>query len=201
MSVELAAPCAAAECWFPLVSAAHGGDSQREAEGWARAAVSRPRGDAGVVDGGLCHGAAGLAHLDNRLHQATGKAGAQTDLIELAQLEIPGQWPYNVGRRTAMANAASRSTTKRTRAERLEARVTAEQKNLIERAATLQGRSVTDFVLTSVQDAARRAIEEHSQLTLSVRDSEAFVDALLNPQPVNDRLRDTVRRYREQAGV
>ena len=50
-------------------------------------------------------------------------------------------------------------------------------------------------------DAARRAIEEHQQLLLSVRDSEAFVDALLNPKPVNDRLRDTVRRYRERTRV
>ena len=100
-----------------------------------------------------------------------------------------------------MPNAASRSTSGRARAERLETRVTAEQKSLIERAAALQGRTVTDFVLTSVQDAARRAIEEHNQLTLSVRDSEAFVDALLNPKPVNDRLRETVRRYRERAGV
>jgi uncharacterized protein (DUF1778 family) len=99
-----------------------------------------------------------------------------------------------------MANT-SRSTTRRRRAERLETRVTAEQKSLIERAAALQGRSVTDFVLTSVQDAARRAIEEHGQLALSVRDSEAFVDALLKPKPVNDRLHDTVRRYRERAGV
>jgi uncharacterized protein (DUF1778 family) len=100
-----------------------------------------------------------------------------------------------------MPKAASGSTSGRTRAERLEARITAEQKSLIERAAALQGRTVTDFVLTSVQDAARRAIEEHNQLALSVRDSEAFVDALLNPKPVNDRLRDTVRRYRERAGA
>jgi uncharacterized protein (DUF1778 family) len=100
-----------------------------------------------------------------------------------------------------MPNATPRSASGRTRAERLEARVTAEQKSLIERAATLQGRTVTDFVLTSVQAAARRAIEEHSQLALSVRDSEAFVNALLNPKPVNDRLRDTVRRYRERTGV
>lgn len=100
-----------------------------------------------------------------------------------------------------MPGAASRSTSRRTRAERLEARVTAEQKNLIERAAALQGRTVTDFVLTSVQDAARRAIEEYSRLAFSVRDSEAFIDALLNPKPVNDRLRDTVRRYREIADV
>ncbi|CAM5554686.1 hypothetical protein ATER59S_04566 [Aquamicrobium terrae] len=100
-----------------------------------------------------------------------------------------------------MAEAIRKPTRGRVRGERLETRVTAEQKKLIERAAALQGRTVTDFVLTSVQDAARRAIEEHSQLALSLRDSEAFVDALLNPKPVNDRLRETVRRYCERAGV
>jgi uncharacterized protein (DUF1778 family) len=52
-----------------------------------------------------------------------------------------------------------------------------------------------------VQDAARRAIEEHQRLELSVRDSEAFVEALLNPRPANDRLRDTIRRYRETTGT
>jgi uncharacterized protein (DUF1778 family) len=100
-----------------------------------------------------------------------------------------------------MANTASKSTRVRARAQRLEARVTAEQKTLIEHAAALQARTVTDFVLTSVQDAARRTIEQHRQLELSVRDSQAFVDALLKPKPVNARLRDTVRRYRETTGA
>lgn len=77
-----------------------------------------------------------------------------------------------------MANAASRATRRRTRAQRLEARVTEEQKALIERAAAIQGRTITDFVLTSVQEAAWRAIEEHQKLELSVRDSEVFVEAL-----------------------
>lgn len=100
-----------------------------------------------------------------------------------------------------MVSMASKAPRGRARAERLEARVTTEQKRLIERAASLQGRTLTDFVLTSVQDAARRTIEEAHRLELSVRDSEAFVDALLNPDPVNDRLRETVRRYRETTGV
>ena len=100
-----------------------------------------------------------------------------------------------------VAKPALKPVRGRTRAERLEARVTTEQKALIERAAALQGRTVTDFVLTSVQDAARRAIEDHQRLDLSVRDSQAFVEALLNPQPVNDRLRDTVRRYREETST
>jgi uncharacterized protein (DUF1778 family) len=89
----------------------------------------------------------------------------------------------------------------RARVERLEARVTSEQKALIAHAAAIQGRTVTDFVLNSVQDAARRAIENHQHLHISVRDSQAFVEALLNPQPVNGRLCDTVRRYREATGV
>ncbi len=89
----------------------------------------------------------------------------------------------------------------RQRAERLEARITVEQKKLIEQAAALEGRTVTDFVLTSVQDAARRAIEDHQRLDLTMRDSQAFVEALLNPQPVNDRLRDTIKRYRDATGI
>ena len=100
-----------------------------------------------------------------------------------------------------MATPALNTSRGRVRGERLETRVTADQKSLIEHAAALQGRTVTDFVLTSVQDAARRAIEEHQRLDLSVRDRQAFVDAQINPQPVNDRLRDTVRRYRQATGV
>ncbi|MEJ0051280.1 MAG: DUF1778 domain-containing protein [Methylovirgula sp.] len=100
-----------------------------------------------------------------------------------------------------MADPALKPNRSRVRGERLETRVTADQKSLIEHAAALQGRTVTDFVLTSVQEAARRAIDEHQRVNLSVRDSRAFVEALIDPQPVNDRLRDTVRRYREKAGV
>ena len=100
-----------------------------------------------------------------------------------------------------MADPASNMPRTRIRNERLETRVTAAQKILIEQAAALQGRSVTDFVLTSVQDAARRAIEDHQRLDLTVRDSRAFVEALINPPPPNERLRETVHRYRKVTGV
>lgn len=83
----------------------------------------------------------------------------------------------------------------RRRAERLEARVTAEQKALIEHAAALEGRSITDFVLTSVQDAAKRAIAEHEVIQLSIRDSQAFVEALLNPREPSKRMREHVAEY------
>jgi uncharacterized protein (DUF1778 family) len=73
--------------------------------------------------------------------------------------------------------------TSRTRAERLEARLTPAQKSLIEHAAALQGRSVTDFVLASVQEAALKAIDDHQRIALSVRDGRAFVEALITPPP------------------
>jgi uncharacterized protein (DUF1778 family) len=87
------------------------------------------------------------------------------------------------------------------RGEQLEARVTAEQKKLIEFATALQDSTATDFVPASAREAVRRAIENHQILNLSLRDSQEFAQALTKPQPVNDRLRDTVRQYRRKTGI
>ncbi|WP_372019442.1 hypothetical protein [Tistrella mobilis] len=43
--------------------------------------------------------------------------------------------------------------------------------------------------------------DEERRIDLSVRDSEAFVRALTDPQPLEDRLSDTIRRYRRRTGV
>ena len=71
----------------------------------------------------------------------------------------------------------------------------------VEQVAALQGRSVTDYVLSSVQEAAKRTIEEHKHLELSLRDSQALVEALLHPPAPNNRLRETVARYRQTMGA
>ena len=100
-----------------------------------------------------------------------------------------------------MPQSAAKVPPSRARSERLEARLSAAQKALIEQAAALQGRSVTDFVLASAQDAARRTIEEHTRIELSVNNSLAFAEALLNPEPLSERLRETARRYRRATGI
>ena len=89
------------------------------------------------------------------------------------------------------------STPAKPKPERLEARVTREQKQLIERAAELEGRSITDFVVASAQSAARQVIQDHEILKLMARDREVFVQALLNPPKPTDKLRQAVRRYKE----
>ena len=87
-----------------------------------------------------------------------------------------------------------------TKRERLEARITSDQKKLIQRAAELEGRSVTDFVVHSVQAAAEATVRRHTVITLSERDSIAFVEALLNPASPNAKLLAAAQDYREFVG-
>jgi len=79
---------------------------------------------------------------------------------------------------------------------RLELRTTQEQKRLIERAAELQGRTITDFVVSTVYESAKRAIQEHESLVLSARDREVFVSALLKPPTLRGSLAKAARRYK-----
>lgn len=90
--------------------------------------------------------------------------------------------------------SAEPSTTKNSR---LEARITAEQKELIERAAAYEGRSVSDFVVATVQQAAKAVIQEHEVLRLNESQSRAFVETLLNPPKPNDALQQAADEYRE----
>jgi uncharacterized protein (DUF1778 family) len=78
---------------------------------------------------------------------------------------------------------------------RLEARISPETKALMQKAADLEGRSLTDFVVSSAQAAAYQVIERHQTLKLTLEDSEAFVQALLSPPEPNDALRLAVVRY------
>jgi len=99
--------------------------------------------------------------------------------------------------------AAGRSGRKQHRATRaktyrFDARLNEEQKLLIQRAADLEGRTLTDFVLQSAQMAAERTIEQRAMLALSARETEAFVDAVLRPAEPGPVLRRAAREYREK---
>ncbi len=84
------------------------------------------------------------------------------------------------------------------KADRLEARLTPEQKMLIARAAALRGTSVTEFVLASAQQAATEAIKDFEVLSLHGEARDVFVNAVLNPPAPNEAARRAARRYREQ---
>jgi uncharacterized protein (DUF1778 family) len=79
-------------------------------------------------------------------------------------------------------------------AERLEARITVEQKKIFREAAAVTGVSLTDFVVNSVHEAAVRTLEARRVLDLGRRDQKVFVEALLEAEPPNAQLRRAVQR-------
>jgi uncharacterized protein (DUF1778 family) len=80
----------------------------------------------------------------------------------------------------------------------LEARITAEQKAVIELAAAYEGRSVSDFVVRCVQEAAKAVVRDHETLRLNREQSEAFVQMLLDAPEPNAALREAAQEYRSQ---
>src|SRR6266481_5451107 len=88
----------------------------------------------------------------------------------------------------------------KSRAYRFDARLNEHQKLLIQRAADLEGRTMTDFVLHSAETAAERTIEQRAMLILSARETEAFVDAILQPADPGRVLRAAARYYKKNMG-
>ncbi len=83
---------------------------------------------------------------------------------------------------------------------RLEARLPADVYALLKRAAEIQGRTLTDFVVAAARDAASRTIEDSAVLRLSLEGQRQFAEAILNPPAPNAALRRAARRYRELFG-
>jgi uncharacterized protein (DUF1778 family) len=84
----------------------------------------------------------------------------------------------------------------KTRTTRLEARISPEALAVVRRAAELQGRSLSDFVVSAAQEAAQRTIEDAQVLRLAVEDQQALAASILNPPEPNDALRRAAAAHR-----
>jgi len=91
--------------------------------------------------------------------------------------------------------ATAKTTSK---SARIETRVSQEQKELIERAAAVSGRTVSEFVLAHAEVAAKRVIEEQEKLHLDQVQSRILIDALLTPKKPNKKLKLAMEDYRKQ---
>ena len=83
----------------------------------------------------------------------------------------------NVSRPTQIVR--SREKAEEPKRERVDFRTTRANKELIERGAAVLGRSVSDFAVSTLVDAASRVIREHEILTLTARDQMMLAQALL----------------------
>ena len=82
------------------------------------------------------------------------------------------------------------------RTARIEARIAPDALKVVKRAAEIQGRSVSDFIVTAAREAANRTIEEAHIINLSVEDQYAFAEAIINPPAPTAALRRAFRHHR-----
>lgn len=80
---------------------------------------------------------------------------------------------------------------------RFDTRLSKEQKNFFERAAILGGyRSLTDFVILTVQKKAKEIIAERDRIIASKKDSEIFFNAIVNPNKPNKELLSAAKEFK-----
>lgn len=81
--------------------------------------------------------------------------------------------------------------------ERVELRVTRRFKKRITEVARLRGTSISDFILSSADEAASRILDREHTIRLSRKAAEEFVKLLLDPPPPNGNLIRAMQRHRE----
>jgi len=84
---------------------------------------------------------------------------------------------------------------------RLEARLPHDAMVRLKRAAEIQGRTLTDFVVAAADEAACRAIQETEIIRLSIEGQRQIAAAILNPPAPSPALKKAAKRYRELFGV
>lgn len=87
-----------------------------------------------------------------------------------------------------------------TRSERIEARTTPDTLAIVRRAAEIQGRSISEFVVSAAEQAARKALEEEQIIRLSAAEQVRFVEALLNPSPTAPAMARAFEHHRRLIG-
>jgi len=75
-----------------------------------------------------------------------------------------------------------------TKQDRINLRLKHSAKKMLERAASFEGKTVSNFILTSALARAEKTIHEHEVMSLNARDSEAFFNALTKPVRFNRKL-------------
>ena len=86
-------------------------------------------------------------------------------------------------------------------AARLEARLPYDVMARLKRAAEIQGRTLTDFVVAAADEVACRAIEQTEIVRLSMESQRQIAAAILDPPAPTPALKRAAKRYRELLGV
>ena len=72
--------------------------------------------------------------------------------------------------------------------ERINIRLSSAVKNILERAASFEGKTISNFILHSALEQAQKTVHNHDVMNLNSQNSKAFFDALSTPVKFNNKL-------------
>ena len=84
---------------------------------------------------------------------------------------------------------------------RLVARVSPAVHEIIQRAASYSGATLSQFMVTSALEKARETIEQTETLQLSMEGADKLTSAMANPPPVTPKLKKAAQHYRDTVNV
>ncbi|TDN55390.1 uncharacterized protein (DUF1778 family) [Buttiauxella sp. JUb87] len=78
--------------------------------------------------------------------------------------------------------------------QRIDLRLTDDDKSMIEEAAAMSNQTITQFMVASASERAAEIIEQHRRLLLNKESWNLVMDAISNPPAPNERLNRAVKR-------
>lgn len=78
--------------------------------------------------------------------------------------------------------------------QRIDLRLTDDDKSLIEEAAAMSNQTITQFMVASASERAAQVIEQHRRLVLNEESWDLVMEALSNPLAPNARLKSAAKR-------
>jgi uncharacterized protein (DUF1778 family) len=84
--------------------------------------------------------------------------------------------------------------------DRLQVRLDAESKTVLQRAASYRHKTVSQFVLATALEEAQKVIRENEVVTLAGPDWKIFYDTLTSPPEPNATLRKAFAKYQKSIG-
>ncbi|AUY68662.1 MULTISPECIES: type II toxin-antitoxin system TacA family antitoxin [Enterobacterales] len=83
------------------------------------------------------------------------------------------------------------------RKQRIDLRLTDDDKSLIEEAAAMSNQTITQFVVASASERAAEVIEQHRRMVLNEESWNLVMDAIANPAAPNERLKRAAKRLQK----
>ena len=81
--------------------------------------------------------------------------------------------------------------------QRIDLRLTNEDKSIIEEAAAMTNQTITQFMVNSASERAAEVIEQHRRLFLEKASWDVVMEAISNPPTPNDRLKRAAKRLQD----